>query len=244
MKLDTSSPIPLHAQLKERLKSEINKGEYLDKIPSERDLMDAFAVSRTTVREAVSALVQDGLLQKIHGKGTFISSCKVKEWLGTIKSFTETVENMGLRPGIRLLRHGKGREPEIASVLEVDEYYTVERLRFADDEPVALERTHYPVEIGLMIAHHDLNMVTIYNVLETNGIILHTADQKITAVMPTREDAKLLRISSKTAILSAERVTCDPAGKVIEYYSSIFRPDKYAFYVKMYRSPGESLPSA
>jgi GntR family transcriptional regulator len=239
MPLDTSSPVPLHAQLKEKIKSEIGRGDYIDRIPSERELMEAFAVSRTTVREAVSSLVRDGFLQKIHGKGTFVNSHKVNEWLGTIKSFTETVQNMGLKPGIRLLRHGNGQIPEICSILGVDEYYAIERLRFADDEPIALERTHYPVEIGLKIALHDLNMVTIYSVLETSGIIMHRAEQKITASMPTKEDAKVLRISPKIAILTAERVTVDPADKVIEYYYSIFRPDKYAFRVMMFRKSGQ-----
>jgi GntR family transcriptional regulator len=149
---------------------------------------------------------------------------------------------MGLKPGIRLLRHGKGQIPEICSVLGVDEYYAIERLRFADDEPIALERTHYPVEIGLKIALHDLNMVTIYSVLEASGIIMHRAEQKITASMPTREDAKVLRISPKIAILAAERVTVDPEDKVIEYYYSIFRPDKYAFRVMMFRKSGQNLP--
>jgi GntR family transcriptional regulator len=239
MALDTSSPVPLHAQLKEQLKAEIGRGKYSDKIPSERELMETFSVSRTTVREAVSALVRDGLLQKIHGKGTFVNSCKVNEWLGTIQSFTETVESMGLKPGIRLLRQGKGQDPQIASVLRVPDYYFIERLRFAHNEPVAVERTHYPIEIGLKIANYDLNMVTIYTVLESLGIILYMAEQKITAAMPSRGDAKLLRISPKSPVLTAERITLDPENKVIEYYSSIFRPDKYTFCVKMYRKSGQ-----
>jgi len=237
MALDTTSPVPLHFQLKEWLKAEIGRGEYPVKIPSERELMESFSVSRTTVREAVSALVREGLLQKIHGKGTFVNSCTVVEWLGTIKSFTETVEDMGLTPGIRLLHHGRARNPKICTILGADEYYLIERLRFAHNEPVAIERTHYPVEIGLKIASYDLNMVTIYKVLEAQGIILHRAEQKIIAALPSKEDAKVLRISPKSPILAAERVTVDPENRVVEYYSSIFRPDKYAFCVKMYRKP-------
>lgn len=241
MPLDTTSPVPLHAQLKEQLRAEINRGGYSDQIPSERELMESFGVSRTTVREAVSALVRDGLLQKIHGKGTFVNSCRVNEWLGTIKSFTETVESMGLKPGIRLLRHGRGDDAETASILGVGEYYSIERLRFAHNEPVAVERTYYPVEIGLKIANYDLNMVTIYTVLEAHGIILHRAEQRITAAMPSKEDAKLLRISPKLPVLAAERVTVDPENRVVEYYSSVFRPDKYSFCVKMYRTPGQAF---
>jgi len=197
-----------------------------------------FAISRTTVREAVSALERDGFLQKIHGKGTFVTSHTVNEWLGTIKSFAETVQNMGMKPGIRLLGHGTGRDPEICSILGISEYHSIERLRFADDEPVAIERTHYPIEIGLKLAAHDLNEVTIYSVLEFEGIILHSAEQKIIAAMPNNHDAKLLRLSPKTGVLVAKKVSSDPSGRIIEYYFSIFRPDKYALCVRMYRKSG------
>lgn len=235
MGLDARSPIPLHAQLKEKLKSEIGNGGYTDRIPSERELMELFAVSRTTVREAVAALVRDGFLEKIHGKGTFVTFHAVNEWLGTIRSFTETVQSMGMKPGIRFLRQGTERDPRICTILGVLEYHAIERLRFADDAPVAIERTHYPVEIGRKIATRDLNKVTIYSVLEAEGILLTTAEQKISATMPTKDEAKLLRISPKTGVLAAERVTTDSEGRIIEYYSSVFRPDKYAFCVRMHR---------
>ena len=106
MTLDVNSPVPLHVQLKEALKRIIQRGEYTERIPSERELIETFAVSRTTVREAVGALVREGVVQKIHGKGTFVTSHTVNEWLGSLRSFTETIESMGMKPGIRLLRHG------------------------------------------------------------------------------------------------------------------------------------------
>ena len=74
--INSNNPIPLHAQIKELLRKEIHAKHYSDKIPSERELMDRFSVSRTTVREAVAHLVNEGLLEKIHGKGTFISTAE------------------------------------------------------------------------------------------------------------------------------------------------------------------------
>ncbi|MEW6663246.1 MAG: GntR family transcriptional regulator [Bacillota bacterium] len=235
MVLDIHSPIPLHVQLKEIMRKEIGQGNYTSKIPSERELMDRFSVSRTTVREAVSALVRDGFLEKIHGKGTFITTHKVNEWLGNIKSFTETVKSMGMEPGIRLLFQGIKSSPEIAEILGVKEYYAIERLRYADDEPVAIERTYYPLETGLKLAEYDLNKATLYTLLESIGIILHEAEQKITGAMPTEEDARLLGISPSTSVLAAERLTSNPYGQIVEYYYSIFRTDKYAFCIKMSR---------
>jgi GntR family transcriptional regulator len=235
MILDINSPIPLHVQLKEFLRQQICTGQYTEQIPSEKELMETFSVSRTTVREAVSFLVREGLLEKIHGKGTFVTDVTVNEWLGTIRSFTETIENMGMKPGIRLLSHGLKDDPEIASILRLKQYYGIERLRFADDTPIAIERTNYPVAIGRKLATYDLNKVTLYSVLEENGIVLHSAEQRITAMIPSEADAKLLGISQNTCVLTVERVTYDPTGNVVEYYLSLCRADRFAFCVKLHR---------
>jgi GntR family transcriptional regulator len=201
--------------------------------------METFSVSRTTVREAVSCLVREGLLEKIHGKGTFVTDATVNEWLGTIRSLTETVESMGMRPGIRLLSHGLRDDPEIASILGLKQYYGIERLRFADDLPIAIERDNYPVEIGRKLATYDLNKVTLYSVLEENGVVLHTAEQRITATLPSEADAELLGISHNTCVLTVERVTYDPAGNPIEHYLSTFRADRFAFCVRLYRKSSQ-----
>lgn len=235
MRLDVDSPIPLHIQIRKYLRTEIGEGGYIERIPSEKELMEMFSVSRTTVREAVSALVKEGVLEKIHGKGTFIADMTINEWLGSIRSFTETVQNMGMRPGVRLLSHGRGHDPEIATTLGADEYYAIERLRLADDMPIAIERHNYPVAIGEILASYDLNLVTIYSVLEENKVVLHTAEQRITAMPAAKADARLLGIDRNACVLMVERTTYDPSGNVIECYFSTFRADRFAFCVKLYR---------
>lgn len=235
MKLDIDSPIPLHIQIKEYLRKEIGEGGYTERIPSEKELMKMFSVSRTTVREAVSSLVREGVLEKLHGKGTFITDTTINEWLGSIRSFTETVQNMGMKPGARLLSHGLGHDLEIATILGANEYYTIERLRLADDIPIAIERHNYPVAIGEKLATYDLNLVTIYSVLEQNKVVLHTAEQRITAMPASKAYARLLGINENDCVLVVERTIYDPSGKVVEYYFSTFRADRFAFCVKLYR---------
>jgi GntR family transcriptional regulator len=235
MRLDVDSPIPLHIQIRDFLRKQIDGGGYTERIPSEKELMETFSVSRTTVREAVSSLVREGVLEKIHGKGTFITDTTINEWLGSIRSFTETVQNMGMKPGIRLLSHGLRNDAEIATILGADEYYSIDRLRLADDTPIAIERHNYPVEIGRKLATYDLNSVTIYSVLEQNKVVLHTAEQRITAMLASKADAELLDIKENACVLTVERTTYDPSGQVVEYYCSTFRADRFAFWVKLYR---------
>lgn len=240
MELDTQNPIPLHAQLHELLKKEILAGNLKDKIPSERELMDTFSVSRTTVRQAISALVRDGVLEKVHGKGTFVSHLPVEEWLGSLSSYNDIIEGLGMKPGSKLLSQGVKSSPRsIANMLGVDNFYSIERLRYADEVPIAIERQYYPLEIGFELAKYDLDKGVIYDLLELSiGVTLWEAEQTITSELPSKEDAKLLEIPEKSCIFTAERLTFDPKGNPVEYLHSINRADMYSFRIKMKRRRG------
>lgn len=233
MELDFNNPIPLHAQLKNILEDQILQGYYKDKIPSERELMDMYSVSRSTVREAVSILVREGRLEKRHGKGTFISLKPVQEWLKMI-SFTETTKNMG----IKLLNHGRVVTPENiadANGFE-DESYSIKRLRLQDDVPIAIELHYYPKELGQKIAEFDLSTTVLYDALEGElNIDFYEAEQIITCGYPTKEDAEHLAIPDTMCLLITERMIFDSDGNMVEYYKGLFRSDMYSFAMKMSR---------
>ncbi|MDF2856192.1 MAG: yvoA 2 [Neobacillus sp.] len=236
--IDTNSPVPLHLQLRDVIASEIRRGVYKEKIPSERDLMDRFLVSRTTVREAISHLVQDGMLEKIHGKGTFISQkTPVHEWLDSLNSLTHTVKKMGMEPDSKLLNSEIVSEPNhISELLQVDSLYTIERLRTADTIPFAIERHYYSKEIGMQLAKYDLEKSTIYDLLENNiGIELVEAEQFISCKEVSAEDAQKLEVPIGSSVLCVERLITNASGEPIEYYTSNFRPDMYVFRVKTKR---------
>lgn len=240
MGLDFKSAMPLHIQLKDILTSEILNDSFKDRIPSERELMDRFQVSRSTVREAISALVLEGILEKKHGKGTFISHRPVEEWLGSITTYNEIVGEMGMKPGTRLLYQGTETTPEsVAHTLGVDKFYKIDRLRYANNMPIALEKQYYPLDIGLKLKEYDLNDAAIYDLLELSlGIKLWKADQMITSVQPTKEESELLEIKESVSVLLIERLTYDPADNLVEYLRGIFRADMYAFRIKLMRKQG------
>lgn len=239
MELDLNSPVPLHAQIKDILLKEIIEGNFTGKIPSERELMDHFTVSRTTVREAISALVRDGVLEKKHGKGTFVSLHPVKEeWIGNLSTYTQTIEKAGMRPGAKLLSYSIKREPQkIAEKFGGDEFYMVERLRFANDKIMAIERKCFDVQTGLKLAKFDLNSANIYEILESSlGIVPWEAEETITSSIPSKEDANLLAVPKTSSVLVTERSTFDPENRLIEFVQTIFRADKYSVQIKMSRN--------
>ncbi|MFB4161199.1 GntR family transcriptional regulator [Geomicrobium sp. JSM 1781026] len=237
----SKSLAPLHFQIKTTLRDEIRSGVYVEKIPSERDLMARFSVSRTTIREAVTHLVQDGVLTKVHGKGTFISqSPPVQEWLDSLSSLTETVENMGRKPGALLLDHGfVTKEPKISSYLQSDHLYYIKRLRTVDGEPMAIERHFYEVNLGLALAEFDLNEAVIYQLLEDELTVdLYEAEQTISVKPVQHCDAINLDLGSHQYALHVERLMTNRYTKPIEYYLATFHPDRYELRMKTQRKKG------
>lgn len=237
MKLDPHSPLPLHVQLKEIIKNSIEEGLYQDKIPSERELTEQHEVSRATVREAVSQLVREGMLEKKHGKGTFISIKPIHDWLGSLSSMTETINQMGMKPGAKLIEHMVVKTPEPVRSFTVEaEMYVIKRLRYADETPLAIETHYYPVDIGRELAGLDIANGAIYDLLENElHIQLSEAEQIITSNSLNSEDAELLGINQSDNTLQTERFLTDTKGSLIEYYIANCKTDMYSFHIKLSR---------
>lgn len=239
MELDESSYIPLHVQVKQILSDEIASGHYKDRIPSERELMARFSISRTTVREAISALVREGLLEKRHGKGTFITNKPLQEWLGQLRSFTETVNYMGMTPRFKLLSQKRVTpNRHISEILDAkaEDVCLIVRSLYANDQPVAIEKQYYPLEIGDRLQQYNLNEAVLYDLLERElGIVLAEAEQTITGDHPTGEEAAILGIPQKMSVLRIERIIYDAHGEPVEYLKGCFRSDLYSFRIKMSR---------
>src|SRR5690625_7264631 len=111
MALDKDSNKPLHIQLKDEIERKIIDGELVEQIPSEREFMHVYNISRSTVREAVNALVREGVLVKKHGKGTYVSIKPLDSWLGQLSSTTEVIHSLGMKPGARLIEFHKVEAP-------------------------------------------------------------------------------------------------------------------------------------
>ncbi|WP_239984531.1 GntR family transcriptional regulator [Lentibacillus sediminis] len=102
--LDYTNSIPLYIQLKDKIEQRIYNGVYTGKIPSEREFMDEYYVSRSTVRQAIDELVREGTLNKKPGRGTYVTVKRINDWLGSLSSTSETIERMGMDPGIKLIK--------------------------------------------------------------------------------------------------------------------------------------------
>jgi GntR family transcriptional regulator len=210
-------------------------------LPSERLLAQRYRVARATVSQAIEGLAVRGLVYRVHGSGTFVAEPRFRQ-PETLASFSEDMRARGMLPGSTVLRQEVVPAAEvIARQLEVEAgtpVVTLERVRTADGEPMALERTYLPATRFPGLEAVDLVDVSLYETLaERWGVQVAVADQWFSVMRLSEGEAKLLGVPADNPALLFQRVTRDPAGGVVEYVRSLYRGDRYEVHTRV-RRPG------
>ena len=236
-------PIPLYFQLKEVLKKHIMDGSWaLDSpIPTERDICDIFRVSRTTVRQAMSELVNEGLLYRSQGRGTFVAKQKLKErFIQQNIGFYEEMTSKGLRLESEVLEQAIVVAPDdIAGQLRIkngDKVIKIERLRSIEGERVLIVITYIPFDICPGLVEEDLNDASLYQILrEKYGLKVETGSRTIEAISASDFDAQLLGIPKDVPLLLIKSIGYLADGKPLEYYEAKHRGDRCKLEVEFFR---------
>ncbi|MEC5423365.1 GntR family transcriptional regulator [Virgibacillus sp. C22-A2] len=235
MVLEYNNSIPLYVQLKAKIEEKILNGTYTVKIPSEREIIDEFYVSRSTVRQAIKELVDEGVLSRRPGKGTFISLKPIDDWLGNLSSTSETIGKMGMEPGAKLLKAEESAlSPHLQQITGLTSAFHIRRIRYADHIPIGIENSYYPVNLGKKLSQFNLNNITLYDVLELK-LEVHTkeAEQVIRAGTVLRQDAALLDIPTKSTMLNVDRKLLDLNDNFVEFEQAYYRADMYSFKINL-----------
>lgn len=239
--LDKQSPIPIYIQIEEQLKQQIQQGDFSvgTSIPSERELSERFAVSRMTVRQSITNLVNDGLLYREKGRGTFVASPKVEQPLNGLTSFTEDMESRGMVPSSKLIGFEiLDPEMDVAHELQLElgeQVYFVKRIRFAGDKPMAIERTFLPVKRFPNLTEESFGG-SLYAAIENKQQLkISHATQRMEAGLVKKDDADLLQIKPPAAILMIERISFLEGDLPFEVVRSTYRADRYKFTTEIQR---------
>jgi GntR family transcriptional regulator len=233
--LDTASSQPLYQQLQRSLREAIQKRLLRpeDALPAERDLAEELEISRITVRKAIDGLVQEGLLTRRQGSGTFVCA-RVEKNFSKLTSFSEDMKARGRKPRSTWLNRAAGTvTPEEAMTLRASPGTPVlrfHRIRFADDAPMALE---YATVLASCLSSIDAVTHSLYEALEEAGNRPVRALQRLRAVLLTQEQARLLRAQEKDAGLLVERVGFLKDGRTVEFSQSYYRGDTYDFVAEL-----------
>jgi DNA-binding GntR family transcriptional regulator len=230
--LDRASPIPLYFQLAEQLTAAITDGHAQPGDPFENEvaMSERLGLSRPTVRRAIHHLVDQGLLVRRRGLGTFVASRRVHR-RASKGSLYEDLAIQGRNPSTSVLRHDLETNPRAAASLDLDkdtELLAVVRLRLADGEPLAIMRNWLPPS-HTGITREQLEQRGLYSLLRDQGVGSVVAHQSIAARLPTVEERELLDISSRLPVIAVTRTAFDPSGAPVEHAEHVYRSDGYTF---------------
>ncbi|WP_096438425.1 GntR family transcriptional regulator [Alteribacter populi] len=240
--IDKNSPLPIYYQIEEYIKERIQNKQFQpgDILPSEREMAETFNISRMTVRQAINNLVNENLLFRKKGKGTFVAEKKIAQPLQGLTSFTEDMKNRGMIPSNRLLFFDEEIvDPAITKELGIDpsaKVYLIRRVRLADGSPIALETSYIPIDLtpGLTA---DVIQTSFYHYVEDT--LNHTIDygtQVIGATLASTDEKEYLHVEKGEPLLQIQRKTHLKDGRVLELVRSSYRADRYTFITTMHRS--------
>jgi len=236
-KVSKISPLPLYYQIKNIIREmieneEIKPGEML---PAERELCEIQGVSRMTVNKAIMDLVNEGIVYREQGKGTFVAVPKEKHEISKLKGFTEEMESKGLKSSTHILSFivkPATKQLKIVLNLQANESSVIEiiRLRITNEEPLAIETAWIPNNIFKGLTEDVIEGKSLYSIFrEKYAVDLAMAKQTIEPIILNEYEANLLKQKENSVALMFKRTTYLKDGSPIEHTNAIYRSDRYKY---------------
>jgi GntR family transcriptional regulator len=234
--LKRDSFAPLYYQISEHLRALIEGGALKpgERIPSEYELVGEYGVSRNTARLAIDALISQGLVYRVQGKGTFVTRPRLRYGLMQLSSFSEEMQRRGWCSRSEVLELDAGEPPvKISQAMQMvpgETAYKIERLRLANDEPMALHTSYVPCRLCPGLEREDLSSGSLYVLLEERyGLRIAYAEQVLKPAVANEMEARLLTIRPGAPVLIVEGTAYLDYGSPVEYACLMYRGDRYEF---------------
>jgi DNA-binding GntR family transcriptional regulator len=231
--IDRTSPVPLYFQLAQHFESAIRSGvlKVGARLENEVQLAEMLGLSRPTVRAAFLYLANKGLVVRKRGAGTLVANERIDRNV-ELTSLYDDLAASGRTPTTRVLKaevsHASDQVAEALQLPERALVMSLERIRLADGEPMALMHNYLPaglVQLNVeMLEEHGL-----YELLRASGIGLYSATQRMGAKNASTAEARTLNETRGTALLTMERIAYDQSGRPVEFARHLYRASRYAF---------------
>lgn len=231
---------PIYLQLREVIRTKLEEEEYLPgtAIPSENDLAEMYGVNRLTVRSAIDALVNEGLLKRVHGKGVYVVGEKIERDLERLGGFRQTMQEKNAVPSTRIvtrnIRKAGMKYGGIFAIGPEEKVFYIKRICYALEDPVSLEEIYVPCAILPELGDVDLSIFSLYDIYDFYGVTLTRAHQTLDLVTLDAKDARMLDIGPKQAVMLFECVSTDADGRTVEFARTYTRGDKCSFRVNFH----------
>jgi GntR family transcriptional regulator len=233
--IDKNSSIPIYAQLKEIIKERIENKAYLpgQMIPSEKEFTEKYNISRMTVRQAITDLVNEGILVREKGKGTYVAKNVIEKQL-ELQSFSQDMNGRGLAPGSRIIKFEEVKaSEEVREYLKLEEndtVYFINRLRLADNTPMAMEYCYLPSRLFPNLFKYNMENWSLYEILKNDyQLKFGYAEQTIRAVKMHKNEAILILNQEKGFGLLASRILYSMDNVPVEYTKTLYHPERYVY---------------
>ena len=222
---------PIYLQLADTLRDKIFSGEYVfgDTLPTERSMAQKYGISHLTVRKALSLLQDEGLIQRLQGKGTFVNAPNDSMDMREVSGFTSFMQNHGvaltnevLHSGVRPAKH---KYAKIFGIPQDDPVFECVRLRYGDGVPMAIEYNAVPVRFIPDVTQYDYTVYSLYSVYANNNTHIVSERQILEVVRIFNPQAKLLCLEEDSDVFLLTSSSKDENGRLIEY-TRIYNSDK------------------
>lgn len=235
--VDKNSQIPLYIQLIEIIKDMINNNELQEGhyLMSERDICKIQNVSRMTVNKAIINLVNEGVLERRQGKGTFVSYKKQKLTYEKMQGFTEIANEKKIKVKNEILKFKLDKPNDLVKeYLQIKDdsflVFHIERVRFVDEDPTILEKIYIPEYMCPNLNEDLINKNSLYKLYREKYMHkTQMAKQVINPIALDKTQSKLLNVDLSSLALKIDRVVFTDKEDVLEYTSSLFITDKHQY---------------
>lgn len=224
--------MPLWAQLETELKARLDRGQFDERFPTDNELVDEFGVSRHTVREAIRHLNKTGILRRERGRGTVVNRSEFEQPLGALYSLFKSIEDTGIEQRSTVLSQREETDPVVAERLGTDAsapLFFLERIRYAGDEPLALDRAWLPMSVAGELIDANFEHTALYDELARRCDVRPDAGwERIAPLLPVPEDRAHLQMRRGEGAFFLERFS-SAQGTPLEWRTTTIRGDRYRF---------------
>lgn len=243
IRLNKMIPVPLYYQLKQYFISKIQAGELKvgESLPTELEIAEALDISRTTIRQALSEMVNEGLLHREKGKGTFVAKPKIEEaFFQKLESFNDEMIRKGFKPQTKVLSiksiPGQSNVNSRLNLRDTEMLIYLERLRYADSDPVVYLETYLSLnKFGSLLSENFADS-SLYTILESKyGSKVTRVVRKIEAVNANNMESKLLNIKKNAAICLVRTIGYIEGNIPVEFSVARYRGDRNQFTLELVR---------
>ncbi|MCL2842570.1 MAG: GntR family transcriptional regulator [Oscillospiraceae bacterium] len=239
MEINKSSRIPAYVQLMDSLFAQMEDGSLPEeaKLPSERELCDIYAVSRTTVRQAMQELEKDGYVNIYKGRGTYVAAKRLNQEMSGLYSFTESMKQLGKTISTKLVTFEQIKcDERIARKMQCavgTEIFRFTRVRYADNEPMLIVTTHLPCSRFPGFDAENLTTGSLYSMMvDTHNVTFSKVRETLQSVRVRNGEDTLLQVEHDAPCMKIDRYSFEK-DTPIEYAVGIARGDKFEYHVEL-----------